>query len=284
MAGDWIESIFSMPRYKSNHDGGGLAQTNIDVSFDMRSLMYTEISGDITTRESNRGGGGLAQTSIDASFDMRSLMYTQISGDITTSESNRGGYESVDMRSIMYKQISGDITTSKSVESSSRNYKQGFDHTHHTPCFCPFSPECTFAASSRKLYRHVMNTHDKLTVTRFTYGLPFYVGVVIGGQRQRVILQEETDGIIFILYKHHYERVLSIYCIGPPRLDNAFTYKLIVRCNGGTRFSMKTVPEVYTKWEKHNPNNKPCLSLTNVDEQFLHVEVCIELNRGRHGH
>ncbi|KAK9058635.1 hypothetical protein SSX86_023477 [Deinandra increscens subsp. villosa] len=137
-----------------------------------------------------------------------------------------------------------------------------------TPCFCP---ACPFANSSDKLYDHVRGHRN--VITPFTYGNPFSVPV-----DKRVILQEEKEGVVFILnhelLQDQTARAFNVDCIGPPTLNEAFSYKLTIRCKQG-RFSYKSTTEVYTKLQEEEPADKGFLIIPSAVRHFL-VEVRID--------
>ncbi|PWA65464.1 Aminotransferase-like mobile domain-containing protein [Artemisia annua] len=139
-----------------------------------------------------------------------------------------------------------------------------------TVCFCPFST-CNFANSAMKLAEHVRN-HHALSVTLFTYGPSFRLEVETS--QKHVVLQEEVDGVIFILnhevQKHG--RVFNVDCIGPPTFKKEFFYKLTVE-ETETTYSVKSRPHVLTKWEEHTPN-KDYLTIPSHIEKFC-IHVCI---------
>lgn len=98
------------------------------------------------------------------------------------------------------------------------NYSKKRDHEKgcpYAPCFCPLT-DCHFIGSSSQLYQHFTNEH-KNSAVQFLYNNCF--GITVKATDQYHILQEEKDGILFILNNskgdEHLGNAISITCIGP---------------------------------------------------------------------
>lgn len=116
-----------------------------------------------------------------------------------------------------------------------------------SPCSCPF-PGCNFNSSSKQLYLHFSSQHKDYAI-RFAYNDIFSVAMKI--DQKFLVLQEEKDGILFIL-NNQIEcvlgNVLSLSCIGPSPFGGFF-YFLLARTDGNSlrlqSFTKSTPARVY---------------------------------------
>ncbi|GAB4832354.1 hypothetical protein Ancab_006370 [Ancistrocladus abbreviatus] len=117
------------------------------------------------------------------------------------------------------------------------NYCKKLDHEGiciYAPCSCPFH-NCIFRGSPKKLSQHMSQDHSN-SVVRFRYNSLFLVPSVPNDKF--VVLQEEGDGVIFILIAG---KVMSVKCVEPCPENGKFTYDLIVRSSGSSiRFQSST--------------------------------------------
>nr|XP_011467110.1 PREDICTED: E3 ubiquitin-protein ligase SINA-like 10 isoform X2 [Fragaria vesca subsp. vesca] len=99
----------------------------------------------------------------------------------------------------------------------------------HSPCSCPHSG-CNFVSSTKQLYQHFSSNHLN-SATRFLYNCSF--SITINFNDKFVVLQEENDGMLFILDNEseiigNMVRLSSIQ----PRFMGGFFYDLTAKRKG----------------------------------------------------
>ncbi|KAA8530632.1 hypothetical protein F0562_005434 [Nyssa sinensis] len=136
-------------------------------------------------------------------------------------------------------------------ERLSYSKKLGHEKTcMYAPCSCPL-PDCDFVGSSKQLSHHFRTKHS-YSATHFRYNCLFPVSLEI--EQKHLILQEQSEGIIFIL-NNGVERignVVNVCCIGPRSLKRGFSYDLVVRYEGSS-ITLRSFTECMPSWLEHLP-------------------------------
>lgn len=116
------------------------------------------------------------------------------------------------------------------------NYSKKHDHEKRcsqAPCFCPLT-DCYFTGSSAQLYLHFSIVH-KNSAVQFLYNNCF--GITVKATDQYHILQEEKDGILFILNNSkgngHLGNAISITCIAPTGVGSSIPYDISASSTSG---------------------------------------------------
>ncbi|XP_010666725.2 uncharacterized protein LOC104883855 [Beta vulgaris subsp. vulgaris] len=102
------------------------------------------------------------------------------------------------------------------------NYCKKHEHEEtciYTPCLCPY-PGCLFRGPSRSLSTHMSKDHAD-SVIHFRYDSNF--PVFLERDDKFLVLQEETDGNLFIL--SHGNRI-AVRCVDPSLSNGRFSYDL----------------------------------------------------------
>ncbi|XP_074308333.1 E3 ubiquitin-protein ligase SINA-like 10 [Silene latifolia] len=89
------------------------------------------------------------------------------------------------------------------------------------PCLCPFT-SCLFRGSPRKLSHHMSKEHSDLVV-RFRYNSIFSVS--LGMSENFLVLQEEKDGIVFIL---SHGNTVTLRCLHSGSSKVGFKYDIVL--------------------------------------------------------
>ncbi|KAL5809983.1 hypothetical protein ACOSQ3_026679 [Xanthoceras sorbifolium] len=121
------------------------------------------------------------------------------------------------------------------------SYSQRHDHEktcRHAPCSCPL-PDCCFVGSSSQVYQHFTSRH-KNSAVQFQYSKVSHVALNIN--EDCLVLQEEIDGVLFILHNRSevVGHVISLTCIAPSWKGGCF-YDILASRGGSTvRFQSYT--------------------------------------------
>ncbi|XVF71482.1 hypothetical protein PTKIN_Ptkin12aG0040800 [Pterospermum kingtungense] len=150
------------------------------------------------------------------------------------------------------------------------------------PCSCPFSG-CNFKGSSKQLHGHFGNKIEhRNSATRFQYDR--LVSFALGVDQKFLILREERDGSLFILYNkvETLGNALSLSRIGPST-DECFYYELVARA-GFERSSLRYAS--FTKSIPEKVDNPPSVGFLLVPSQFFSIarELKMELRVYHHAH
>ncbi|PWA63195.1 Aminotransferase-like mobile domain-containing protein [Artemisia annua] len=146
----------------------------------------------------------------------------------------------------------------------------------HAICFCPHPSSCSFAGPYENLYLHFGIKHAA-DITRFTYNTTFSLCVDIN--QEHIFLQEQSGSVILIL-SHQLKkqgRVFYIDCVGTRALKNHIVYRLTAKSMETSR-TLKCVPNIYTKWSKHNEPRKNHLTVPPDFAGYdgtLSLSICI---------
>ncbi|XP_044505784.1 E3 ubiquitin-protein ligase SINA-like 10 isoform X2 [Mangifera indica] len=98
---------------------------------------------------------------------------------------------------------------------STMTYQTKHEHEKtcmYLPCSCPLS-DCIFVGSSSQLYKHYRDNHEDSAV-KFQYN--HNMQVTLKADEKFLVLQEEEDGVLFILYNktERLGNVILVSCIG----------------------------------------------------------------------
>ncbi|XP_052196947.1 E3 ubiquitin-protein ligase SINA-like 10 [Diospyros lotus] len=108
------------------------------------------------------------------------------------------------------------------------NYPKKHEHEEtciYAPCSCPL-PDCNFIGSSKTLFAHFSRKHPT-SAKRFRYNC--HIPITITPQQKYLLLQERSEGRLFILYKgtELIGYTLHVSCIGPTSSSKGFAYHLV---------------------------------------------------------
>lgn len=156
------------------------------------------------------------------------------------------------------------------------SYGKKHDHEKicpHVPCSCPI-PDCNFVGSANHLYKHFSAKH-KNSALHFLYNE--VVEVTLNVNNRFIVLQEEGDGVLFILSSRSETlgHVISVSCIAP-LCKGCLFYSIFAGPAGSTvRF------QSFTKNIQNRVDNPPSTGFLLVPiESFgssgdLKLELCI---------
>ncbi|GAB2288899.1 hypothetical protein Dimus_023204 [Dionaea muscipula] len=128
----------------------------------------------------------------------------------------------------------------------------------YPPCSCPFF-DCLFRGSASKLSQHISLKHS-VSVVRFSYNRIFPVSLkytkwdtksnnfIDNKNDMFIVLQEESDGVQFVVERHHGHKV-NVKCVEACPNKGRFSYDLIVRDESSSlRFQSSTKILGEKKW------------------------------------
>ncbi|KAK9683151.1 hypothetical protein RND81_10G119600 [Saponaria officinalis] len=143
------------------------------------------------------------------------------------------------------------------------------------PCLCPFT-NCLFWGTPRELSHHMCQKHADLVVG-FCYNSTFTVAV--GMDENFLVLQEEKDGILFILT---HGSTVAIRCVTSNFSDDGFKYDIVLR-RGCSSLKFQS----FTHATIGQLSVPPSVDYLTVPGYFyerggrLNLEICISSKDGR---
>ncbi|CAK7344125.1 unnamed protein product [Dovyalis caffra] len=126
-------------------------------------------------------------------------------------------------------------------------YSKKGDHEKtciYAPCSCPVSG-CSFISSSEQLYSHLSSSHVG-DMKQFEYNCSIPVSFI--ASEKFVVLQEEKEGVVFILNNalQLMGNVIMVSCIGPSS-KGGYSYELSAKSEGNSLIFRSFTPCIQSR-------------------------------------
>lgn len=114
------------------------------------------------------------------------------------------------------------------------SYSKKYNHEKtcpHAPCSCPLS-DCDYCGSFSLLYQHFKSEHKN---SAFPFLYDSLLNITLNVNEKFLVLQEEREGVLFILrnrFTEHVGNAITINCMADPG-KGIFGYNVIARFSGG---------------------------------------------------